>query len=79
MGLELTSTFHPSFFIKVHSSLDVLTFPLSTAVQVGRMAPSPLSAASVTIESSRLAKQASILTNFVMCEQHAPVSEEKYV
>ena len=42
---DITSTFHPSARMFSHSSRGVLTFDLSTWVHVGKMAPSPDSAA----------------------------------
>lgn len=43
--VKLTSTFQPLFFIDVHNSLDVFTLLASTAVQVGKIAPSPVTSA----------------------------------
>ena len=74
-----TSTFHPLFFINSHNSREVLTFPVSTAVHVGKIAPSPLSEAVHAAQFIGISlTQAHRLTDFIVSKDYTSISSEKF-
>jgi hypothetical protein len=67
----LTSTFQPWLLVYSQSSREVLTLFESTAVQVGRMAPSPPSIAETSIKKVTRYAYSQLFTYFIVRQHEA--------
>ena len=74
----LTSTRHPSLFILSHSSRDVMTLAVSTAVHVGRIGPSPPCSAILinSYQESRSYRRRIHTDDFIMRQYQSSISDD---